>query len=288
MRDSATILLAHGLREANARHLDVQLRGLTGHEEALICDCPELTTPAECTTAVLSAVTQCIGTLKPVTPDMVAALVVGDRERLLLTLCEMTFGPKLDLVATCPNDGCGAVSEVPVRLGDIISTHHDADMQIEHEMRLAAPEGQWLVRFRLPSGRDQERAARAASFDPAGAARALITGCVTAITDSEGAAMPPHELPAAFETALSEEFQCLDAVAESTTAIVCSRCGTETQALLDGFSILHAGLNRGAGIYGDVYRMASAYHWNERDILALPFTKRKRYLELAFGSEGRA
>ncbi|CAN7555080.1 hypothetical protein [Mesorhizobium sp. LjNodule214] len=287
MRESATVLLAHGLPEAGVRHLDAQLRGLTGHEEAMIGDCPVRITPAECTTAVLAAVTRRIGKLESVTPEMVAELVVGDRERLLLTLCEMTFGPELDLVTTCPKEGCGAVSEVPVWIGDIIG-RQEAVAEIEHEIRPATPKGEWQIRFRLPSGCDQERAAQAALSNPADAARALIIGCVVAITDPSGAAVPPGELPAAFETALSDAFQRLDPFAESTTAIVCPVCRTETKVVLDAFSVLHAGLNRGAGIYADVYRMARAYHWNERDILALPLARRKRYLELASGVEGGA
>ncbi|MGO4837997.1 hypothetical protein AB4144_37705, partial [Rhizobiaceae sp. 2RAB30] len=88
-----------------------------------MCDSLARLTPAECTTALLAAVTRRIGAVEPVTPEVVAELVIGDRERLLLALCNMTFGPELDLVATCPNEGCGAMSEIPVQLADNVMAH---------------------------------------------------------------------------------------------------------------------------------------------------------------------
>ncbi len=279
MPDRATVLLSHGLRTAGACGFDAELRGLTGHEETLICDSPARLTPAECTTALLAAVTRRIGAVEPVTPEVVAELVIGDRERLLLALCNMTFGPELDLVATCPNEGCGAMSEIPVQLADIVMAHQNTGSVTEHEIRPLAPEGQWRIRFRLPAGRDQENAARIS--DPAVATRAFVTGCVLEIVDPAGAAVSSAELPAAFEPLLSDAFQRLDPAAESSTEIVCPGCGAESHALLDGFMILHAGLARSSGIFGDVYRMARSYHWSEAEILALPRARRKRYLEVA-------
>ncbi|BCH34316.1 hypothetical protein MesoLjLc_62460 [Mesorhizobium sp. L-8-10] len=279
MSDRATIFLSHGLRAAGVRAFDAELRGLTGHEEALISECPGRLTPAECTTALLAAVTTRIGPVGQVTPEMVAELVIGDRERLLLNLCRLTFGPQLDLVATCPREGCGAVAEVPVSLDDIVAGRPDASRDIEQEIRLVAPAGQWRVRFRLPSGRDQERAARL--HDRAAAARALVVDCVLEIADPSGTPVSPADLPAAFEIPLSDAFHHLDPSAETTTGIACPSCGVEIQAMLDGFTILHSSLARSSGIFGDVFRMARSYHWSEAEILALPRERRMRYLEVA-------
>lgn len=281
MSDRATLLLTHGLRVAGDRRFEAALRGLTGREESLIASCPARFTPAECTSALIAAVTRLGSVPGDITPDMAADLVVGDRERLLLKLCGMTFGRTLDLVAICPVEGCGAMSEVPVDLGDI-DPGPGAQADAPHEIHPSTAEGAWTVRFRLPSGRDQERFARA---PPPDATRALITGCIVEVSDPSGAAVPPVDLPAAFETALSEAFQRLDPAAESTTSIVCPACRTESTALLDGFSILHACLGGAAGLDIDVYRMAHAYHWSEADILALPRDRRRRYLAVAAAME---
>lgn len=279
MSDRATVLLSHGLRAAGGRAFDAELRGVTGREEALISECPARLTPAECTTALLASVTTRIGPAAPVTPEMAAELVVGDRERLLLHLCRLTFGPELDLVATCPREGCGAVAEIPVSLDSIVEEQPGADHEVEQEIHPVTPEGQWRIRFRLPSGRDQERAASLP--DPAAAARALLTGCVLEIADPSGAPVSPADLPVSLEATLSDVFHHLDPTAEATTSIICPSCGAESQAMLDGFIILHAGLARSSGIFGDVYRMARCYHWSEAEILALPRARRKRYLEVA-------
>ena len=284
--DGTTVLLSHGLRAAGACAFEAELRGLTGREEALIGDCPARMTPAECATELLATVTRRIGALEPVTREMAADLVVGDREQLLLALCHMTFGANLDLVATCQNEACGAVCEVPVQIADIIGERPTVACEVEYEIRPIVPEGAWRVRFRLPSGRDQERAAQLA--DPAAATRLLISGCVGEITNPAGNLVSAADLPAALEPLLSEAFQRLDPAAESTTEIICPSCGALNQAILDGFTILHAGLTRSSGIFGDVYRMARLYHWSEAEILALPRTRRKRYLEVAAEMEATA
>ena len=274
MRGRTIVRLMHGLRDGDVRHFDAELRGLTGHDEALIADAATLS-PATCATALLARATQRIGAVAPVGEEAIAGLVIGDRERLLLKLCEMTFGDELDLVAHCP--GCGELQEMAVRPGELLGAAPDAPMAIEHEIRPETADGSWRIRFRLPTGRDQEKAAR----DPERAKAGLITGCVTGCTGPGGEALAPEAAAQIFGALLEDAFQRLDPDAEATSSITCGACGHASVALLDGFAILHAGLTRGEDIYRDTYWMSRTYHWSEADILAMPIARRKRYLALA-------
>lgn len=274
MRGRTIVRLMHGLRDGDARHFDAELRGLTGHDEALIADAATLS-PAACATAILARATQRIGAMAPVSEEAIAGLVIGDRERLLLKLCEMTLGEELELVAHCP--GCGELQEMAVRPGELACAAPDVPAELEHEIRPETAEGRWRIRFRLPTGRDQEIAAR----DPARAKAALIAGCVTGCVGPDGEVLTPEAAAWIFGALLEEAFQRLDPDAEATGSITCGACGHASVALLDGFAILHAGLTRGEDIYRDTYWMSRTYHWSEADILAMPIARRKRYLALA-------
>jgi hypothetical protein len=275
MEERTTVLLVHGaVGNDGLRHREAELCALTGQEEALLAACPGRLTPADCATALLAAATRRIGGIAPVSAEMVAGLTVGDRERMLLSLTQLTLGETIELVLPCPA-ACGAMLEIELRPGALLDAPADPE-EPEHVIWTGTAEGRWRVRFRLPNGHDQQAAARAA--DPA---LALIAGCILECRDPAGMAITPAEAASRFAAPLGNAFEQLDPFAETVAAITCTSCGAEGAALIDGFAILHAGLGRGEGLFADTYRMARAYHWSEREIHALPIARRKRYLALA-------
>lgn len=282
MRGEAIVQLVHGTGRGGVRHREAVLRALTGNDEALLAECPAILSPAACATELLAVATQRIGTAGPVDRAMVADLALGDRERLLLTLCGMTFGAALDLVACCPE--CGAASDVEVRIADILGA---TPPPAADTMALwpETTEGRWHLRFRLPTGRDQEIAA--AAPDRAEAVAALMADCVVSCTDPAGVARGPEEAVQRFGGLLGAAFERMDPGVEAMTVIDCGECGVSSPALLDAFAILHTGLARGERVGGDTYLMARHYHWSERDILALPIARRRRYLNLVAGEAGQ-
>jgi hypothetical protein len=61
----------------------------------------------------------------------------------------------------------------------------------------------------------------------------------------------------------------------------CPACATRGQVLFDAADLLFRELGLGRGdLYGEVHRLALAYHWSEAEILALSWAKRRRYLDL--------
>lgn len=304
MRDTAIVQLVHGLRHGDAveglRHGDAvesfyngdagdreaALRPLTGNDECLLAECPERLTPAACATALLAAATQRIGRLAPVDPEMAARLTLGDRERLLLALCSMTFGATLDLVARCP--ACGGLADVEVPVDDILGATlrpaNSGAITGALELWPEDADGRWHIQFRLPTGRDQEIAA--ATADRRAAVAALTAACVLSCTSADGGAQPAEVAASRFGNALGAAFEQHDPAVEAMTAIDCAECGAASPALLDAFAILHAGLARGERVLGETWLMARNYHWSETDILALPIARRRRYLEIAAARAG--
>jgi hypothetical protein len=272
------VRLAFGLEEDGTRHRLARLRELTGNEELLMAELADHLTPAACTTTLLVAMTERIGSVQSPSYDQCAALPVGDRERLLLAICTMVAGSQIDLVANCPS--CATELEIGLPLREMLDAEN-AGSGADRTILISESEGDWRVEMRLPNGADQERCAATAFVDPNRAARDLVVGCIFRLIDPEGRSVAAMDLPPAFESILSAEFERADEMADLSAAMACPDCGTVFDAAVDGLGILRAALGRSHGILGDVYRMARRYHWSEREILTLTRTRRKRYLALA-------
>ena len=63
---------------------------------------------------------------------------------------------------------------------------------------------------------------------------------------------------------------------------VCPECGTSMTVYFDARQFCLQELkNRAAFIYEDICMLAKQYHWSEKEILAMPHTRRINYAELA-------
>ena len=149
------------------------------------------------------------------------------------------------------------------------------------EYELALDGGAGRIRFRLPNGGDQERAARLAASDPGAAADLILDGCIVGVSDGEGRTIGVDQLPAGWRGRLAEVCAGLDPDARTEMGLSCPECGAVSSALFDASTFLLAELRRADGIFAEVDRLARAYHWSEAEILALPLARRRRYLELA-------
>lgn len=246
---------------------------LSARDLLFVWEHAERRSPAERALALLAAAC-------PELPDdALAALPLGRREACLLTLCEETFGPKLDLSAPCPQ--CGETLEVEVRIEDLRVGRADTlageaelePMEIEeHGLRLLC---------RPLNGGDL--AAAAGCTDAAAAGRLLTDRCVLAASRS-GVAVDPSELTAAEMEVLSRALSALDPGAEILLDLSCPGCGHLWQSLLDAADCLWSEIDSAARrLLREVHTMARAYHWREADILAMSARRRRRYLEILAG-----
>jgi len=264
---SLAVTLPHGMRVGSEWRRDARLRPLTGAEEEFLLGEGAGLRPVERTTGLLARCVERIGTAEG-SAALVAGLTVGDREALLLQLRPLTFGDRIDAVVACPVHECGERLDVELSVADLLVEPY-ADEGEWQEARIDGGGATRTVRFRAPTGADQAAAARLAP-DLAEAARALIERCVedAAVDDALADALPGL---------MAER----DPQAELVLSLGCPACGADFRVLFDTCDYLRRELAaRGDELYEEVHRLALHYHWSEREIMAMPTGKRRRYLEL--------
>lgn len=269
----ATVRLRHGLRLAGVAHTDAIVRPLQGSDElSLELFGPE---PARKITELLASAIERIGGIAPVATDHVRQLTVGDRERLLLALHAASFGPRAETVTVC--EACGGSTEMTLDLPEALAMPDPDGGGQDRTTGRFVLDGS-TVRFRVPNGADQERAASMAVTDPAAAEALLRAACVLSVTDGFG--RPAEAEPASLAAALETAVRLADPDAEFVIAVTCAGCGHGVPAVVDGFSLLSGALCNSTPVLEDVHRLAEAYHWTEEAILSLPTERRRHYLAL--------
>jgi hypothetical protein len=260
--ESIAITLPCGYATDGTRHRTARLRPLTGADELFFGEVSSLT-PARRTTALLAR------TLA-ISDEAARTLTAGDRESVLLQLRRATFGDELASVLTCPRDGCGETMDLTLRIAELLVG--DDERPPVHETEI----GGRVVRFRVPNGGDLEAAAPLALDDPHAAARHVLARCIESI-DGAAAHTIPEEVVRELPTRMAE----LDPQAEMLLALVCTRCGLPFSAVFDAAAFLFGELAaQRRALFREVHELALRYHWSESEILALPVSRRRVYLEL--------
>jgi hypothetical protein len=207
----------------------------------------------------------------PDTPrEELASFTIGNRDGLLLELRELLFGPDMAGFATC--SGCGETLDVTIKASDVrVNPPDDGDSRLELR------EAGYDLQLRLPNSHDLIAASGAA---PAQRRQVLLKRClVRARCDTDD--VTADELPAEVLDAVVKHLAAADPQADIHLTISCPKCGHRWQAQFDVLSFfcteLEAWVRR---LLREVHALASAYGWNERDILALSATRRTLYLEM--------
>ena len=288
---AAEITLPGGFWLDGVHHREAGLSPLSGEDEAFLLETAGTLSPARRTTALLARCLTRLGPFSPVPAAAVAALSLGDREALLLHLRRLTFGERLECVLRCSAPGCGERMELDLAVGDLLLPSA-APAEAWHEEVFRDGSLAWRVRFRLPTGEDQELAADLVRDGGEKAAELLLGRCVaSAVPDGpEGlperrdGGEPAPALPAALAAAVAERMARLDPQAEIVLRLACPACDHETSILFDAAAWLYQEIaGRAAELYREVHLLAFHYHWHEADILAM--TGRKRRLYLGFLAE---
>jgi hypothetical protein len=269
---TSTVALPGGRWLAGERHREAELRLPGGVEAARLAD--ELTGlgPAKWTTALLARSLARLGPSGEVSADVVRSLTVGDREALLLHLCRHWVGERLECVVRCPR--CGEWLDVEVGVADLLVDPYEEAAE-RHEATVEEGGEEWTVRFRLPTGADQEAAIGAS---PQEAARLLLESCVDGVwRDGERL----EAIPSAVVEEAGALMSRLDPQAELMLRLDCAACEEPFRACLDaGAFLAHAVTSRRAELEREVHVLALHYHWSEAEILAMNSRRRGRYLEL--------
>jgi hypothetical protein len=192
-------------------------------------------------------------------------LSLGTRDRLLMRLRARLLGEALTARQRC--GGCGEDFEI-----DFTAEQVGLAPRPEDERLPEAPAGSLNYRRR--------------DF----AVRAVCVGDMIAAEDAEGveaavellAARTAPDAPAAARRRLAETLEALDPAAETTIEAACPHCGEVEALRLDPAAFVWEELAaRAPRILRDVADLARTYHWSEREILAMPASRRAFYLAAA-------
>jgi len=254
---------------------EVNVRPLTGSDEVILAEAAAELMPAERNSALLA---RCIDTDvgTPLgTLELARCLTVGDREALLLHLHRLTFGDALHCVLDCPDSSCRERMDVDLTVSSLLSPPNEDSRQWYD---LPSDPNTRPLRFRIPTGADQEWASRLAQTDANAAATALVNLC---LAESEESPATSASLDDVTADRLGAAILERDPQAEIMLDVTCPACGRGCQTLLDAGGFLCRELEaRLPQLYREVHAVALHYHWSEAEILGLTQPQRQRYLDL--------
>lgn len=209
-----------------------------------------------------------------ISPEQLANLSIGQRDRLLLTLRERMFGSQLVSQGVCP--ACGDRLELTFTVSDIRIAP-----EIEPAPVLAVKVKNYEVQFRLPTSLDLS--AMASQQDLTMIRQQLLERCLLS-AHHNGEVLSIGKLPAIVVDAVLEGMAQADPQADVQLALSCPACNHQWQVTFDVVSFfwseIHAWARR---LLQEVHTLASAYGWREADILAMSPQRRQLYLEMIGG-----
>jgi hypothetical protein len=203
--------------------------------------------------------------------DVLLNMPVALRTEALLLLATLSDARPFEWQMKCAASVCGARSEFNLSVEQILGLS-DAD---RHQETIAAPIGGADALLRRPRGSDQMRWLAQTELGSESLLRAIL---LRPSLDELLAAGQPLESIATAVDAVMDRF---DPLLSFHLQVVCPECHAATEVFPDLAGVALARLLRAQrAAIGEVHRIASHYHWRERDILDLPAWRRRSYLQL--------
>ena len=275
---ASAVRLPGGLWVDGTRHQEAWLRPVVGADESHLETAANALPLAAWTTAILTRCLVQLGPIRPVTAAAVRSLCVGDREALVLQLRQLTLGDRMPCVVNCP--ACGQALDLALHATDLLVPPYDEAGPTYDFSSSDEGEG-YHVRFRLATGADQEAVAMTARTNVPAAAAALLQRCVVGVRRNGGSDLAIGECTEELGNRISQRIGEVDAQAELSFNLHCPECEKEFSAMLDAAACFRRELSqRGRDWCREVHFLAYHYHWSEQDILAMPPSRRRRYVEV--------
>ncbi len=196
-------------------------------------------------------------------------LSLGERDARLLKLRESFFGSCLQNIAICPH--CSAQVEWEMEVKDL-QVRMPLDINDPQIFQLSA--GRHHVQFRLPNSEDISSISDGASL------RDILGRCVLS-AQNENNDEPPDQLPDYIWEALDIQMAKEDPQANISLQLNCPQCGQTWEAPFDIPSYVWSEVDHWVHrLLREVYTLARAFHWSEKDILQMGPRRRRLYLEI--------
>ncbi|HEX5708776.1 MAG TPA: hypothetical protein VFX96_15870 [Pyrinomonadaceae bacterium] len=209
--------------------------------------------------------------------DFFWELTVGRRIEALVALADEGAG--VYVMLRCPFEDCARELELEISLEEL------SELQQRHADSDNAPVrcGEHTLHLRRPRGRDQLTWLGREFADAREAAREMI---LTLAVEEESARVASESAGEELAVAVSEVMEEFDPLVNFSLRVRCHFCGGEAGHALDLEEYALSRLRRAQGrLLASVHRLASRYHWDERQIFSVPHWRRAHYLSLITGEE---
>jgi sarcosine oxidase delta subunit len=192
--------------------------------------------------------------------DRARALPIGARLGALASVCRLSGRRELSWVFDCA--GCGEELEAELALDALVGAQEAA----EAADPAAVEWGDIMYRPRRPTGEDLRRWRDRPPSD------AEIVAAL---------AGPPGEVSAELCSAIEASLDAADPLVDAAVHLECPACGEAVELTVDlEGELLALARHDQDELFEDIAALAGAFHWSEREILALSSPRRSRYLAL--------
>jgi T4 bacteriophage base plate protein len=211
--------------------------------------------------------------------ELLARLSIGERDSLLLTLRELTFGRSVTGIAVCPS--CDERLELEFSTDEIRVRNETIP-----EKALSICFNGYEISFRLPNSLDlldlkidDDLNTDDCLLSPR---RKLLERTILKIS-SKDEEIPMENLTIEMENAINKHMSELDRQADISIAVSCLSCGHKWEPVFDIISFFWNEINNWAfRTLREVHALALGYSWSEAEILAMSENRRQLYLEMLY------
>jgi hypothetical protein len=196
----------------------------------------------------------------PVCEDEIWSWTINRRLQGLLAVTQATTGNLLILTVACQAQACSELMDLPLRLRDYLRREDPLRLDVQGDEKQG-------IEIRLPTGKDQRR------WLASGTAPDQMRQCL--VTQSSGAPLTSKWLET-IDTALTEA----DPLTALEVEAVCPNCGVTNRIPVDlEQQCLRMLSYQQPRLMDEIHQLALAYHWTEAEILAIPASRRRHYLD---------
>ncbi len=219
---------------------------------------------------VLARCVRRLGARREASVDDIRALSTIDRDYLVVQLDRLTFSDVRYQTMRCPLPECRSRMDVELDLAGVVATPAAAR---EHAFSLQSGA---IVRFRSLAAGDQEVLF---AVPATGRSQVLLERCLIG-THGEAAALLERIDPRE-RTALALAIGEATPVLDLELALECPKCKQSFSHVYDPIRGLLGRIHQSrAELLTEVHHLAIHYHWSHQEILDLPRTLRREYLEI--------
>jgi TusA-related sulfurtransferase len=262
----ATVSFTHGISYNGVWLKKAELREINGYDQEQLFEQQSLHAVARMRTLLRNVVDFGKKVDQKEKEHLLNSLAIGDFVTLVLELRKLTSGDILRCLITCPS--CKQDMSADITTTQLLQKPEAAEPKSAYEAKV----GDFTLRLRPVTGED---------LDSTEESNISLTEQLARLCILDSTPTLPEKLDAQFLAEINTKLAELDPQADILLNLTCPNCGLKFQVPFypEDFFLQEVDARR-AQFEGEVHWLAFNYHWNENEILSLPLSKRRRYVDL--------